>query len=489
MYHNLQMPTTQSDALSNSPYMTIDELSSAVKRTIEGSFEFVRVRGEVSQLRVPSSGHIYFALKDEKNTLSSVIWRGSAARLSVQPEEGLDVICSGKMTTFGGQSRYQLIVSDVEIAGEGALLKQLEERRRKLAEEGLFDQARKRPLPAFPKSIGVVTSPTGAVIRDILHRLSERFGVRVLVWGVNVQGAGSAEQIAAAIDGFNQLPKTGGVARPDLLIVARGGGSIEDLWSFNEEIVVRAAAASQIPLISAVGHETDTTLIDYASDLRAPTPTAAAELATPVAADIRASLTDKQARLERAASRQIEAAKQNLRGLERGLLHPRELIARHQQSVDMAASSLDNIIMRRLEGASIRLSGLAEKLGSPSQRLAEVSERLTLCGNQMDVFMTRRIDMSAQRLHQASRLLEANSYQRVLDRGFVLVTNKDGQAIKRSADAPKGAEIILQFADDTRQGVLDGTDTAPAPPQKPAAKHVSGKSEQKKDSPSQSELF
>ena len=332
MYHTLQMPSEQTDAISNSHYLTVEELSSAVKKTIEGRFEFVRVRGEVSQLRVPASGHVYFALKDEKNTLSSVIWRGSAARLSVQPEEGLDVICSGKMTTFGGQSRYQLIVNDVEIAGEGALLKQLEERRRKLADEGLFDAARKRPLPSFPRSIGVVTSPTGAVIRDILHRLSERFGVRVLVWGVNVQGAGSAEQIAAAIEGFNKLPETGEVARPDLLIVARGGGSIEDLWSFNEEIVVRAAAASVIPLISAVGHETDTTLIDYASDLRAPTPTAAAELATPVAADIKASLTDRQARLERAASRQIEAAQQSLRGLQRGLLHPRELIARHQQS-------------------------------------------------------------------------------------------------------------------------------------------------------------
>jgi exodeoxyribonuclease VII large subunit len=383
MYHTLQMPSEQTDAISNSPYLTIEELSSAVKKTIEGRFEFVRVRGEVSQLRVPASGHVYFALKDEKNTLSSVIWRGSAARLSVQPEEGLDVICSGKMTTFGGQSRYQLIVNDVEIAGEGALLKQLEERRRKLADEGLFDAARKRPLPSFPKSIGVVTSPTGAVIRDILHRLSERFGVRVLVWGVNVQGAGSAEQIAAAIEGFNKLPETGEVARPDLLIVARGGGSIEDLWSFNEEIVVRAAAASVIPLISAVGHETDTTLIDYASDLRAPTPTAAAELATPVAADIKASLTDRQARLERAASRQIEAAQQSLRGLQRGLLHPRELIARHQQSVDIAASSVYNGLLRRLEGAASRFSSIAERLGSPSQRLAQVSERLLVCGNQL----------------------------------------------------------------------------------------------------------
>ena len=485
MYHNLQMPTTQSDALSNTPYLTIEELSSAVKRTIEGRFEFVRVRGEVSQLRVPASGHVYFALKDEKNTLSSVIWRGSAARLSVQPEEGLDVICSGKMTTFGGQSRYQLIVSDVEIAGEGALLKQLEERRRKLASEGLFDQARKRPLPVFPKSIGVVTSPTGAVIRDILHRLSERFGVRVLVWGVNVQGAGSAEQIAAAIDGFNRLPETGDVARPDLLIVARGGGSIEDLWSFNEEIVVRAAAASQIPLISAVGHETDTTLIDYASDLRAPTPTAAAELATPVAADIRAGLTDKQARLERAASRQIESAQQNLRGLQRGLLHPRELIARHQQSVDIAASSLYNGLLRRMEGASLRLATIAQRLGSPSQRLAEVSERLLLSGNHLDSFMTRQMQASTQRLNQASRLLDANSYQRVLDRGFALVTDTDGQAIKRSAEAAESAEIIIQFADDRRRAVLDGKEGALGSVQKTAAK----KARKPASSSDQSELF
>ena len=485
MYHTLQMPTEQSDALTNTPYLTIEELSSAVKKTIEGRFEFVRVRGEVSQLRVPASGHVYFVLKDEKNTLSSVIWRGSAARLSVQPEEGLDVICSGKMTTFGGQSRYQLIVSDVEIAGEGALLKQLEARRRKLADEGLFDVARKRPLPAFPKSIGVITSPTGAVIRDILHRLSERFGVRVVVWGVNVQGAGSAEQIAAAIEGFNKLPETGEVARPDLLIVARGGGSIEDLWSFNEEIVVRAAAASAIPLISAVGHETDTTLIDYASDLRAPTPTAAAELATPVAADIKVGLTDKQARLERAAGRQIEAAQQNLRGLQRGLLHPRELIARHQQSVDIAASSLHNGLLRRMEGAATRLANLAERLGSPSQRLAQVSERLLVCGNQLDNLIARQFDIQTQKLAQAGRLLEANSYQRVLERGFALVTYTSGAAIKRSAEAPQGAEVVIQFVDAARHASLDGGETPP----KALKKDSSKKPRTTYPSPDQNELF
>ena len=479
------MPSEQSNAISNTPYLTIEELSSAVKKTIEGRFEFVRVRGEVSQLRVPASGHVYFALKDEKNTLSSVIWRGSAARLSVQPEEGLDVICSGKMTTFGSQSRYQLIVSDVEIAGEGALLKQLEERRRKLADEGLFDAARKRLLPSFPKSIGVVTSPTGAVIRDILHRLSERFGVRVLVWGVNVQGAGSAQQIAAAIEGFNKLPETGEVARPDLLIVARGGGSIEDLWSFNEEIVVRAAAASAIPLISAVGHETDTTLIDYASDLRAPTPTAAAELATPVAADIKASLTDRQARLERAASRQIEAAQQSLRGLQRGLLHPRELIARHQQSVDIASSSVYNGLLLRLEGAASRFSSIVERLGSPSQRLAEVSERLLVCGSQLDNLIARQFDTRMQKLAQNSRLLEANSYQRVLERGFALVTDASGAAIKRSAEAPEGAEIVIQFVDGARRASLDSGEVLAKEPKKDSSK----KSRKASRSPDQNELF
>jgi len=264
------------DNRNNLPEYSVSEISQAVKRTLEGAFERVRVRGEISGFKRAASGHLYFALKDEEAKLDAVCWRLSAGRLAVTPEDGLEVVAIGRVSSYPGRSSYQLVVESLELAGEGALLKLLEERRKKLAAEGLFDAARKRPLPFLPEVIGVITSPTGAVIRDILHRLEDRFPRRVLLWPVLVQGEGAKEQIAAAINGFNAIRPGGPLPRPDLLIVARGGGSLEDLWAFNEEIVVRAAAASTIPLISAVGHETDTTLIDHAADRRAPTPTAAA---------------------------------------------------------------------------------------------------------------------------------------------------------------------------------------------------------------------
>src|SRR5487761_350832 len=274
-------------ALKNAVEWTVSELSAALKKTVEDAYGYVRVRGEVSGFKGASpSGHVYFRLKDDKAVLEGVIWKGVYGRMRVKPEEGLDVIVSGKLTTFPGSSKYQIVIDSLEPAGVGALMKLLEERKKKLAAEGLFDEARKQLLPFLPDVIGVVTSPTGAVIRDILHRLADRFPRRVLVWPVKVQGEGSAEQIAGAIRGFNALPEEGPIPRPDLLIVARGGGSLEDLWSFNEEIVVRAAAESMIPLISAVGHETDITLIDFAADKRAPTPTAAAEMAVPVRAEL-----------------------------------------------------------------------------------------------------------------------------------------------------------------------------------------------------------
>jgi len=274
------------DLAGNLPEYSVSELSQALKRTVEDTYPYVRVRGEISGFKRAASGHLYLALKDESAVLDGVCWRGVAGRLGIRPEDGMEVVCTGKLTTYPGRSKYQIVIEAMELAGEGALLKLLEDRRKKLAAEGLFDEARKKPLPFLPDVIGVVTSPTGAVIRDILHRLNDRFPRHVLLWPVLVQGEGAAAQIAAAIEGFNRIAPGGRVPRPDVLIVARGGGSLEDLWAFNEEIVVRAAAGSVIPLISAVGHETDTTLIDYASDRRAPTPTAASEMALPVRADL-----------------------------------------------------------------------------------------------------------------------------------------------------------------------------------------------------------
>ena len=291
---------------SNAPEITVSELSNALKRAIEDRFGYVRVRGEISGYRGPhSSGHAYFCLKDANARLDAVIWRTAFARMKLKPEEGLEVVATGRLTTFPGKSSYQIVVEQLELAGIGALMALLEARRKKLAEEGLFDQARKRKIPFLPKVVGVVTSPTGAVIRDILHRLSDRFPVRVLVWPVRVQGETSAAEVAAAIDGFNALAIGGFAPRPDVLIVARGGGSLEDLWGFNEEIVVRAAARSAIPLIAAVGHETDWTLIDHVADLRAPTPTAAAEFATPVRAELVATVADLDARRRGAMRRDL----------------------------------------------------------------------------------------------------------------------------------------------------------------------------------------
>ncbi|MDP7375260.1 MAG: exodeoxyribonuclease VII large subunit, partial [Alphaproteobacteria bacterium] len=339
-------------------------------------------------------------------------------------------MCTGKMTTFGGQSRYQLVVNDIEIAGEGALLKQLEDRRRRLAEEGLFDTARKRPLPRIPATIGVVTSPTGAVIRDILHRISERFPTRILVWGVNVQGVGSADQIAAAITGFNAMDDGGEVPRPDLLIVARGGGSLEDLWSFNEEVVVRAAAASVIPLISAVGHETDTTLIDYAADVRAPTPTAAAEFATPVAADLLAQLSETEARLRRAVLTRLTSAQQSVRAAERGLLHPEDLIGRLSQSVDLAFTRIDTGLYRRLDRLQLTLATLSDRLVSPEQRVGAIEQTVSILDRRLEHSLSAVLERADNQLSQTARLLAANSYQRVLDRGFALVTDQGGKPLK-----------------------------------------------------------
>lgn len=459
---------------SNVPEFSVAELSGALKRTVEETFAHVRVRGEISGFKRHSSGHLYFALKDADAVLDAVCWRGQAGRLSMAPEDGMEVIATGRLTTYPGRSKYQMVVERMELAGQGALLKLLEDRRRKLAAEGLFDQARKKPIPFLPAVIGIVTSPTGAVIRDILHRLADRFPRRVLLWPVAVQGDGAAEQVARAIHGFNSFPQNG-VPRPDLLIVARGGGSVEDLWAFNEEVVVRAAAESRIPLISAVGHETDTTLIDFAADLRAPTPTAAAEMAVPVRAELVATVADCAARLVGAMARGLEERRVRVQHLSRALPNPRRVIDDARLKLDDRAErlglALPNLLHRRqaeLDKLSGQLRHPRELLAAKTHQLDSLSTRLDHAlksavqaekarqdrlglkleqvGQRLAPAMTRLLAEQSRRLEASAKLLESYSYKNVLERGFAVVRDGDGKLVS-AADAQTGAGWSIEFKD------------------------------------------
>lgn len=502
----------QDDALPPTPdnqaVFSLSELSRSLKQTIESVFDHVRVRAEISRPTRAASGHVYFTLKDDTATLDAVCWKTMAGRLRVEPEEGLEVIVTGKLTTYPGRSKYQIIVQDIELAGEGALLKQLEERRRRLAAEGLFDDGLKKPVPSLPGVIGVVTSPTGAVIRDILHRLEERFPVRVLVWPVLVQGQRAEEEITAAINGFDALIDTprADIPLPDLLIVARGGGSLEDLMAFNAESVVRAVAACRLPVISAVGHETDTTLIDFAADRRAPTPTAAAEMATPVASELRARLSDSEARLYRSMGQIIERARERTQSLNRALGDPDMLLSTKSQQLDLALAALDRTMMaqladrkaaldrlgerlisperllasaadrlarlddrsidamgRRLTSLQARLTNMAERLPAPAVQIAAANTRLDLAAQKIDTLIASTLSRAESRLGQASRLLDASSFQKVLDRGFALVTGPDAQVMKSSSQYEDGTEVTLRLGDGQRQAVLGGDISAPSP--------------------------
>ncbi|WP_316015291.1 exodeoxyribonuclease VII large subunit [Roseobacter sp. HKCCA0434] len=382
----------------NAPTLSISDLSRAVKRQIEDGFGHVRVRGEVGRVSRPRSGHVYLDLKDDKAVLASVMWKGTAQKLRTQPEEGMEVIATGRLTTFPGQSRYQLVIESLAPAGVGALMAMLEKRRAALAAEGLFDPERKRAIPFLPRVIGVVTSPSGAVIRDILHRLRDRFPREVLVWPVAVQGERCAPEVAAAIRGFDALPPDGPVPRPDLLIVARGGGSLEDLWGFNEEEVVRAAADCSIPLISAVGHETDTTLIDFAADRRAPTPTAAAEMAVPVRAELHADLARLDERRLAAMARLLRERRERLRGAARGLPRPQALLSERAQRLDMAGQRLPLALSRMADRKRLRLGERAAAL-DPSRLRAHLAEpRAKLRTLSLGRALSRRIEKARDRL-------------------------------------------------------------------------------------------
>ncbi len=453
----MQDTSSTHNAGDNVPVFSVTEVSGLVKSTVEGAFAHVRIRGEVSGFKRAASGHLYFAIKDDNAVIDGVCWRSTAGRLAVDPEDGLEVIATGRITTYAGRSKYQLVVEALEVAGEGALLKMLEERKRKLADEGLFDEARKQPLPFLPDVIGVVTSPTGAVIRDILHRLSDRFPRRVLVWPVLVQGDGAAEQVAAAIEGFNAMG-AGDVPRPDLLIVARGGGSLEDLWAFNEEAVVRAAAASDIPLISAVGHETDWTLIDLAADVRAPTPTAAAEIAVPVRIDVVAQVADLEGRALRAVRRTLDGAGRDVAAAVRGLPNLR-------RTVEEAAQRLDDWSGRLANGLRVGLrqkrARLPKRIPKPDQRIAEGRRRLTGEGEDLRRAGRAVIERKRIALETQSKLLESYSYERVLDRGFALVTSAKGKPVTSVADVASGDDIGIQLADGNVAARVAGGPSAP----------------------------
>jgi exodeoxyribonuclease VII large subunit len=448
-------------AVSNLQEFSVSELASAVKRTMETNFERVRVRGELGRVLVARSGHLYVDLKDENATISVVMWKANVARLPFKPEEGLEVVTEGKLSTYPGRSQYQLIADRMEPAGVGALLAQLEKLKARLAAEGLFAAERKRAIPFLPETIGVITSPTGAVIRDILHRLGERFPRRVLLWPVLVQGEQAAAQVAAAIKGFNALEAP---LRPDVLIVARGGGSIEDLWAFNEEIVVRAAAASAIPLISAVGHETDTTLIDFAADRRAPTPTAAAEMAVPVRAELLERVTTSGGRLSGALARGLERRRVDLRAAAARLPRPEMLFGLAQQRFDRAAERLSLGLLANARAADAKLARVSGRLrpAALSQDIARRRDRLADLGAQLGRAQARMVDRRAQALDAAGRLLETLSHQSVLKRGFALVRRPDGALVRRAGDLAVGDALSLRFADGEAQAVV-GDGEAPAP--------------------------
>ncbi len=511
------------EPLINAPEFTVSELSSALKRTVEDAYGHVRVRGEISGFRGPhSSGHCYFALKDESAKIEAVIWKFAHARMRFKPQEGLEVIATGKLTTYPGSSKYQIVIEALEPAGVGALMALMEERKKKLAAEGLFAEARKQLLPWLPEVIGVVTSPTGAVIRDILHRLEDRFPRRVLVWPVKVQGEGSAEQVAAAIRGFNALPEGGRIPRPDVLIVARGGGSLEDLWSFNEEIVVRAAAESEIPLISAVGHETDVTLIDFAADKRAPTPTAAAEMAVPVRSELMVEVESLARRTAMCWQRSQEGRRNELRAAARALPAASELLAIPRQRLDAAASSLPRALkanthahFRRFAAASGRLTlrVLHGQVAQARHRLTVSGERLALSARALlrqrrDRYAGIEVRFKASKLSNAQaqrhaiardreralRLAErarralatslqrldarvthsgqlraALSYRGVLARGFALVRNEAGHAVHAAAELGPGVRLSIEFSDGRIAATADGDAAAVAATQPKAA--------------------
>ena len=460
-------------ARDNNPALSISELSFALKRTLEDRFSHVRIRGEISKITRHSSGHVYLTLKDDKAAIDGVIWKGVVRSLATQPESGLEVIVTGKITSYPARSSYQIVIESLEPAGAGALLAQLEKIKARLREEGLFEPSRKKPLPAFPRTIGVITSPTGAVIRDILHRISDRWPCNVLVWPVVVQGDAAAKQVAQAVRGFDALTPDGPIPRPDLLIVARGGGSVEDLWGFNDEDLARTVAEARIPIISAVGHETDTTVIDFVSDRRAPTPTGAAEMATPVLAELQWGLSDLETRLLRSGARLLEDRRTRLRAASRGLpVRPEDLLALPQQRLDLASSRLGSALQRNVAVHEKRLAVLSGRM-SPrllDRAIERRGDRLNAFADRFAPAMQRQLDRDQNRLNALSRALLTLDPKRPKP-GFARIEDETGKMIASATGLRSGQLVQIVFGDGAKGAVIDGEpNAAPTPAPKPAAR-------------------
>ena len=500
---------------SNAPAYSVSELAFALKRTLETSYAFVRLRGELSKVTHHGNGHVYLTIKDDKSAIDGVVWKGNVRGLGIRPEHGLEVIVTGKITTYPAGSRYQIVIETMEAAGVGALLAQLERLKAKLAAEGLFAPDRKRPLPSMPAVVGVITSPTGAVIRDILHRIRDRWPCQVLVWPCVVQGDAAAGQVSAAIRGFNAITPGGPVPRPDILIVARGGGSVEDLWAFNDEGLARTVAEGTIPLISAVGHETDTTLIDFVSDRRAPTPTAAAEMATPVLAELRALVSDYDRRLSNCGGRAVEERRTRLISAARGLPRPADLLALAQQRLDLAVRGLPRLddltapaerrfkdVAARLDAAlqrntdihardllkiTARLSPdtLHRQRNDAGRRVGDIGKRLDLAARRvpervaqharlpalqerLNAVARRRLKHETDRLIGLDKLRQSLNPTRPLELGFALVHKADGGIARSASELASGERVRLQFKLGERDAVIDGESSAPTPPSSPA---------------------
>ncbi len=456
----MEETTINDNSAHNSPELSVSELSNALKRTLEGAFEHVRVRGEISGCKIASSGHIYFDLKDDKSLINAVCWKGVGAKLPAAPENGMEVICTGRISTYAGRSNYQLIIERIELSGAGALAAMLERRKQQFAAEGLFAIERKRTLPYLPLTIGVVTSPTGAVIRDILHRLEERFPVRVLVWGVAVQGKGAELQIAAAINGFNELTHhnlnlptslpTPDLLTPDLIIVARGGGSMEDLWCFNDELVVRAAANSVIPIISAIGHETDFTLLDFVADKRAPTPTAAAEMAVPVLQDLRFTLQQHAHHMQQQILRKLDNQQERLNAMARGLINPQRALEMKMQRLDEWQERLNVAINQLLQQTNQAMERAVQRLNLRNymQQIEGQMVNVQNINQRMEQAMQSHLRQHDLRLSGFVRMLKSLNHNAMLLRGYAYLSNPiTGEVLSNIGQLNKVNEVKVHLQD------------------------------------------